>query len=210
MRPEDRARRLLAAGAAAALLGAALVWTSVRRQDPAGDADRPARAASATIVDDRQPLPEFALRGTAGDVVRASLAGHWSMVFFGYTSCPDVCPGTLALMVELHRRLEAAERPKVLFVSVDPARDTPELLAAYVAAFDAGFAGASGTDESIAALAKHLGVSYRRNPPSPGGFYTVDHSASIFLIDPRARLKAVFSPPHDVDAMLADYRRLAR
>ncbi len=210
MNVADRARRLVIAGAGAALLGAALAWHGLRRHGagPAHPAAQAGPLRSATLVDDRHPLPDFALHSTAGELTRAGLAGRWSLLFFGYTHCPDVCPTTLGLMVELHRRIEPPRRPRVLFVSVDPARDTPELLTAYMAAFDAGFIGASGSDEAIDALTRHLGVHYRRNARSPAGFYTIDHTASIYLIDPAARLKAVFSPPHASDTMAADYLQL--
>ncbi|GAB4169248.1 MAG: hypothetical protein Fur0039_07930 [Rhodocyclaceae bacterium] len=119
-----------------------------------------------------------------------------------------MCPSTLSLMVRLRAALEEGQRPAVLFVSVDPARDTLELLARYVPAFDPSFVGATGSDEALAPLAKHLGVFYRRHDDGGARNYVVDHSAAIYLIDPRARLRAVFSPPHDAAAMLSTYARL--
>lgn len=164
---------------------------------------------SFTEVNDTMPLPDFRLRSTVGPITPADLRGRWSMVFFGYTHCPDVCPTTLGMMAEVVKQLPQAERPLVLFVSVDPARDTPELLGSFVPVFDPTFIGASGSDEQLAALTRHLGVRYdRHQAASPGGFYTVDHTVSMFLIDPQVRLKAVFSPPHQPETVLADYRRL--
>lgn len=202
-------RRFAVVGVGLALAGAALTWKSLRRAGPGSAADLPLPAArSATVVNDQQALPEFALHSPAGTLTRTSLTGHWSVVFFGYTQCPDVCPTALNLMAEFHRRLPAAERPKVLFISVDAQRDTLPLLAEYVPAFDASFVGATGSDAELAGLVKHLGIRYERHPGVQPGSYTVDHTASMFLIDPQARLKAVFSPPHALEAMLADYRRL--
>lgn len=202
------ARRLFLLGVGTALAGAGLIWKNVRRRDSAEALATPPAMKTVTEVNDQVAVPEFEGRNLAGVVNRGSLMGRWSMVFFGYTQCPDVCPTALTLMAEMARRLSPAERPQVLFISIDPQRDTPELLAAYMPSFDASFVGAAGTDESLAALVKHLGVMYQRNPESKPGIYTVDHTAAMFLIDPQARLKALFSPPHDLEAMLADYRRL--
>jgi protein SCO1/2 len=206
----DFTRRLLAAGLALAAAGAAITWKSLRHERPEDVAAANAQGHAATVVDDAQPLPDFALDGPDGKVTRATLAGRWSLLFFGYTHCPDVCPTTLALLAEFNRRLEPGTRPAVLFVSVDPERDTPAVLAAYAPAFDAAFLGASASDAVLAPLAKHLGVQVRRTPGTQAGAYSFDHTASIFLVDPRGRLKAVFSPPFELEAMLPSYRRLTR
>ena len=202
------ARRLFLLGVGTALAGAGLVWKSARRRDSAETIATTPALKSVTEVNDTVAVPDFEARNLAGTVTRANLMGHWNMVFFGYTQCPDVCPTALSLMAELNRHLAPTERPQVLFISIDPKRDTPELLAAYMPSFDASFVGAAGTDESLAALVKNLGVMFQRNPETKPGIYTVDHTAAMFLIDPQARLKAVFSPPHELEAMLADYRRL--
>jgi len=202
------ARRLFLLGVGTALAGAGLIWKSARRRESANAIASAPAMRTVTEANDTEAVPEFEARNLAGVVNRDSLMGHWNMVFFGYTQCPDVCPTALSLMAELNKRLKPAERPQVLFISIDAKRDTPELLAAYMPSFDPSFVGAAGTDEALAALVKHLGVMYQRNPETKPGIYTVDHTAAMFLIDPQARLKAVFSPPHELEAMLADYRRL--
>lgn len=204
------ARRLLLLGLGSVLAGAALTWKSMQRRSESLAADAAFQPHAASVVNDQQPLPEFTLQSPQGPISRASLLGHWSVVFFGYTQCPDVCPTTLGLMAELYQHLGSAVRPKVIFVSVDPARDTLALLGEFVPAFHKEFVGAHGSDAALAALVRHLGVMYQRQPPSAGGFYTVDHTASMYLIDPQARLKAVFSPPHQIDAVLAEYQRFTR
>lgn len=208
------ARRLWLAGLGLTAAGGWVVWRSLKRAAALPPADTAAGGApmplrSVTEVNDTTPLPDFRLRSPVGPITPADLRGRWSMVFFGYTHCPDVCPTTLGMMAEVVKQLPQAERPLVLFVSVDPARDTPELLGSFVPVFDPTFIGASGSDEQLAALTRHLGVHYdRHQAASPGGFYTVDHTVSMFLIDPQVRLKAVFSPPHQPETVLADYRRL--
>lgn len=210
----DRARRaLLYLGLGALLAGAALTLKGLRRSGAGSTQQNAALASlrSVTEVNDAQPLPAFELASPLGPLTRDSLQGRWTFLFFGYTQCPDVCPTALSLMAELQRRLAPGERPGVLFVSVDPQRDTQALLAAYVPAFDPAFRGASGSDAALAALVQHLGVRYHRHPPTRPDhpdIYTVDHTASMFLIDPQVRLRGVFSPPHEPQAMLADYRRL--
>lgn len=204
-------RRLVTIGVGVTLAGAALAWRGWRHSREFDQAaPPPPAAATVTVIDDRHPVPAFRLRRPGGEVTRADLEGRWTMLFFGYTQCPDVCPTALSLMAEVKRRLPAGRRPQVMFISVDSARDTLELLGNYVPAFDAEFFGAVGDDAAIAPLVQHFGVMFQRNPPNPQGSYTVDHTASMFLVDPRARLKAVFSPPHDLEAMVADLARLMR
>ena len=208
-------RGLVFVGVGALLGGAALTYKALRPVGPGTPAQNAPLAAmagmGATLIADPQPLPAFSLTSAQGPVTRDGLIGRWHFVFFGYTQCPDVCPTGLGLMAELQRRLPERERPGVLFVSVDPQRDTPALLGEYVPAFDPGFRGATGDDAALAPLLKHLGVMVQRHPPAQPNHpmtYTVDHTASMFLIDPQARLRGVFSPPHDLESMLADYRRL--
>jgi protein SCO1/2 len=170
---------------------------------------------SVTEIRDEAPLPAFALQGPRGKFGNANLAGHWSFVFFGYTQCPDICPTALALMKELKARLAAsaavppASTFQVVFVSVDPRRDTAQLLGEYMAAFDPSFIGVSGTDAELSPLARTLGVFYQRNDGKDAQHYTVDHSAAIYLIDPQGRLAAVFSPPQEASKLAANFRRIA-
>jgi protein SCO1/2 len=99
---------------------------------------------------------------------------------------------------------------RVVFVSVDPQRDTLRLLGEYMAAFDPNFVGITGGDAALSPLAKNLGVYYQRNDATDKQHYTVDHSAAIYLIDPQGRLAAVFSPPQQAAKMATDFRRIAQ
>jgi protein SCO1/2 len=201
-------QRLLLLGLALALVGSYLTWRNLRGGPlPAGE------LPSVTEIRDEKPLPPFSLRGPAGDFNNANLVGQWSFMFFGYTQCPDICPTALSLMKTLKSQLGAvppAPTFQVVFVSVDPRRDTRELLDQYIAAFDPAFIGAGGDDAALAPLVKDLGVFYQRNDAADKKHYTVDHSAAIYLLDPKGRLAAVFSPPQDAAKMAADYRRLTR
>ena len=205
----ETTRRLILAGAAIAAAGGVLVWKSLARRaavDPAG----PGGMRVATELNDAEPVPEFSLIGPAGPLTRNDLLGRPTVLFFGYTQCPDVCPTTLSMLAEAFRQLQPAEQPRVLFISVDPQRDTLELLKAYVPNFNPAFGFATGPDEALAPLVKHFGVMYQRHEKSANGFYTVDHTASLFLLDGKARLKAVFAAPHAAATFVPEYRRLTR
>src|SRR5262245_46385939 len=151
----------------------------------------PGAATSATVLDAPRPLPQFSLVDEHGAAVtRDALAGRWTFLFFGFTHCPDVCPMTLQVLARtLHAfdDLPAEQRPTARFVSVDPERDTPAQLASYLAAFNADIHAMTGTPEAIEALTRAIGVAYER-VDQPGGGYTMDHTAALFLLDPEARL----------------------
>jgi protein SCO1 len=130
------------------------------------------------------------------------------LLFFGFTQCPDVCPTTLALLSSVQQRATAPDL-RIVLVSVDPERDTPQRLGAYVRAFDASFTGLTGSLEEIEKFARQLGVAAVR-VPRPGGDYTIDHSAALLWLDRDARLTTIFTPPFAVDALARDFTTLAR
>jgi protein SCO1/2 len=137
-----------------------------------------------------------------------SLRGHWSIIFPGFTSCPDVCPTTLALLKQVGTALDERQRPQIVFLSVDPGRDTPERLRDYVRYFDPRFQAVTAPEPALAAAAQALGIAYVRVPGATPEEYTMDHSAMLILIDPQAQIAAYFLPPHRLDALLADLKKL--
>ena len=159
-----------------------------------------------TLFPQAKPLTAFALtddKHRAFDL--ASLKGKWSFLFFGFTHCPDVCPTTLAVLARardnIAKNTVGAEAIQFVFVSVDPYRDTASKLRQYVGYFDATFVGVTGDNAQIGNLAGQLGATYQvaRTPGMEN--YPVYHSAAVFLLDPRARYHAVFTPPHDAEAI---------
>lgn len=128
------------------------------------------------------------------------LRGRWSLVFFGYLGCPDVCPTTLLTLADLHRRLRAGEGSdagmQFVFISVDPANDTPERLAPYLAYFDPSFIGLSGEPAQLAALARSLGAAYAEHADERG-VRSMEHSTSILLVNPQGWVVGAFPAPHD-------------
>jgi len=136
--------------------------------------------------------------------------GHWTLVFFGFTQCPDVCPTTLATLAQTVPQLgdlPADARPRVLLVSVDPERDTQEILAPYVRFFDPAFLGARGSLEATAAAAGAFNVPYAK-VPLPDGGYTLDHGSGIFIVGPSGGTEAYLSAPHEAAVIARDYRKV--
>ena len=140
------------------------------------------------------------------------LKGRWTLLFFGYTHCPDVCPITLSVLKNAKARMTESgadgDAVQVVFVSVDPQRDTLEHMGAYVAHFDPEFLGVTGDDADLKALARQLGVLYIRAEPDENGNYLVDHTAAVFLIDPRGHLVALFQAPHSAERIAADVPKI--
>ena len=186
----------------AALLGARAL---------APDAVAPPMLERAVWLPDASPLPEFEFideTGAAFDERR--FLGRWTYVFFGFASCPDICPATLATLAAVRRalgELPTELQPVVLLVTVDPARDDPATLGPYVRHFDPTFHAVAGDEAGLARVARALGVGYARVPLATGG-YTMDHSASLFLIGPDGRLVATSGAPHDAAVIARDYRAL--
>jgi protein SCO1/2 len=192
-----------AIGLALAMVGvvaifALLIWRALPAAAPdLGD--------GAKVMPEPRPIPEFQLSDADGRAFdRSRLLGHWSLLFFGYTYCPDVCPFVMQNLASvaplLEERFDVAHLPQVVFVSVDPQRDDPERLAEYVGFFDESFIGVSGSDEQLEVLTRAVGAFYQRHddetlakdPES----YLVDHASKLFLVDPMARYLALLEDPH--------------
>ncbi|MGA0610371.1 SCO family protein [Caldimonas sp. KR1-144] len=139
----------------------------------------------------------------------ADFKGKVAVVFFGYTQCPDVCPTTMAEIAAAKKQLGAAgERVQGVFVSVDPARDTPEVLKAYVNAFDPSFVALRGTPEQTAAVAKSFKVFFQQVPGKEPGRYTIDHTAGAYVFDAEGRVRLFVRYGQPVEAWTADLRQL--
>ena len=151
----------------------------------------------------------FALTDQHGaTVTEAALKGHPSAIFFGYTFCPDVCPTTLADMSDWLQKLGPdGDRLKVYFVTVDPERDTREQLAAYLQAFDARITGLTGSRPAVDQMLKEYRV-YSRKVPLDGGSYSMDHTASVYLLDDDAAFAGTVDYKDEPDKALAKLKRL--
>ena len=168
--------------------------------------------ATGTLLQPHRSLAEFSLLDHHGAAFTPrSLAGHWSMLFFGYTNCPDLCPITLTALAALQKKLLADHdnvRPAVIFVSVDARRDTPAVLARYVPYFNPDFVGVTApTQSQIEDFAKRLGVAVIIGPEHDGT-YSVDHSGAIFVVAPDGRLAAILTGPHTSAGLAEDFHRI--
>jgi len=159
---------------------------------------------------DEGPIPiggPFRLRAADGkEVSDSDFRGRWMLVYFGYTHCPDACPTALQDMANALDTLTEEQTRKValLFITIDPERDTPAVMQDYVTAFNAPITGLSGTPEQTAAVAKEYRVYYAKHPKD-GGDYDMDHSSIIYVMDPRGRFVANFThetAPDDIAAKL--------
>jgi protein SCO1/2 len=130
--------------------------------------------------------------------------GRWMMIYFGYTHCPDVCPLTLSLMSDVMQRLGGKSSHIVpIFITVDPARDTPKIMKAYVASFGKNFVGLTGDAKSIALAEREYRVAAIRHP-LPGGDYAMDHSSTIYLMDPSGKFVMDYDDSTKPDDIAAD------
>lgn len=177
---------------------------------PAPGAGSPIALESGTWLSPPRAMPDFHLLDENGAAAGPeALQGRWNLVFFGFTHCPEACPTTLAMLGNLRRELTASlpepQVPSILLVSVDPERDTPAVLKAYLAGFGPGFTGLTGDPDAVRSFATALGVPYRKIPMD--GDYMMDHSTAIMLVNPRGQLAALFAAPQDAEALVRDVRR---
>ncbi len=155
--------------------------------------------AVALVTGDGKPAP------------RDLLTGHWTWLYFGFANCPDVCPLALEYAAREHAKLRHKDRVKVVFVSVDPARDRSPKLARFVSFYDPAFVGVTGERAAIDQLAKAVGATYVIDPPAkPGGDYTVSHTNLVFVLDPTGKWVASYVPGATPGAMTADFDRLTQ
>jgi protein SCO1/2 len=195
---------------------AAGVWVGQRQflAPPSGQAMIPGQPPmqAALLYPTPRQLPAFELTRTDGTpFTNADLAGHWTLAFFGFTHCPDICPDTLARMQDVRERLAArgaADAVTMVFVSVDPARDSGETIRRYVEFFDPGIVGITGEPAKLDVLTNALGIVHRQVALEGGG-YTIDHSSQLVLLDPEGRQAGIFRPPFDPAKLAADLALLA-
>lgn len=190
------------------ILACALALGGAVAPSPAMAQDEPA------VHNVRGFLPDlrFSLQAAGGKTVtQDSFQGKTVMLFFGYASCPDVCPTTMAALSQVMLELgEDAEKVRILFVSVDPHRDTPEILQAYVDAFDKNAIGLTGTERQVADLARRYRVAYQIEKPTgtdPEN-YEVAHSRGVYIFDSQGRARVLAADTESVDALTNSVRGL--
>lgn len=165
---------------------------------------------SATLLDKSKPLHNFELINHDNQPFNLkSLKGNWSFLFFGYTHCPDVCPLAMQVMRKVWQdpqlKTALASNLQMIFVSVDPGRDTPALLKSYVQYYNPAFIGVTGKASEIDNLTRQIGILYSLDAANEKGDYNVSHSGQIILIDPQGNMRAVFSPPLNPKSIAQDF-----
>lgn len=187
----------------AALLGAA----ALAGCDRAGNAGAAFKGIDITGADYAR---DFDLPDAQGQRRRlADFKGRVVVVFFGFTHCPDVCPTTMAELAAVKAALGAdGDRVQGIFITVDPERDTPELLRAYLGNFDKSFVALRGTDEETKALAKHFKVFYAKVPGKTEGNYTIDHTAGSYVFDAKGAVRLFTRHGTGADALKSDLQLL--
>lgn len=191
---------LVGLGALCAALGGFLLAGEIDSSQPV--------LASGTWLPQARPIADFHLLDSQGRAFsRTSLLGHPTLMYFGFTHCPDECPDTLAALARVRKQAQVPGL-QVLFVTIDPQRDTPAVLAGYLRHFDPSFLGLTGDPAEIRRIASSLGIGITRIN-LPGGAYDFDHTMAILLFDSDAREVGVFTPPFDARQLAQSLRRVA-
>ncbi len=168
------------------------------------------RVNRAIVFENPRIIKEFSLLDQHGEVFDlARIQGKWSLVYFGFTHCPDICPTTLAKLAKVVNLLDEdiREQTQVLLVSVDPARDTPEKLVEYMSYFNEDFVGVTGEFLNIIGLTQNLNVAFNKVMLDEGD-YTVDHTGNLVLINPNGHYHGFFKPPFELSTLKTTYQSI--
>lgn len=195
------------------LITALVGWVFVLSQPQAPEQRPLPEELTDIVLPEARDISAFQLSDSNGQPFDPSrLTGKWSLLFFGYTHCPDICPTTLTTLRGMARSLQQTpdyyRDMQFVFISVDPKRDGLAHLKEYVHYFHPDFLAATGKKVQIDKLARQLGAVYMFDGDTSGDDYIVNHSAAIVLIDPKARWVARFNPPHKASELADDFRRL--
>lgn len=163
------------------------------------------------LLDPPRVLPEFSLQSVDDSRIDSdALHGRWTMVFLGFTHCPDICPMTLAELAKAEKLMADVpeeQRPRILFVSVDPERDTPEVIAKYAAYFSPSVLSGTSDVEALTRFAGSLSMVFAKTA-LPDGDYTIDHTSWVAVLNPKAQLAGFIRPPLEPEKIAADLRTL--
>lgn len=187
----------------------------------------PPQLTAAQLLPSSMALPDFSLENHRGETINSAIfRGNWNLVFFGFSSCPDICPLELQKLGKLLRLADNNAPLQVVFVSIDPERDSPEKLASYTAFFHPKILGVTGKNAELARLANFFGAAYDRSvivddkllsvpagidmPDNAGDIYQVNHSTRFFIVNPAGQIVGSFAPPHDAEVLWQDMEILLK
>jgi len=207
--PKSR-QRLLFILIAVAILSALFGMWSRHNTQPT---DVKVAMKTATVFPQPRAITPFQLTDTEGKpFTLENLKGHYSLIFFGFTHCPDLCPTTLAMLSQSYKTLENAKLknlPQVIFISVDPEQDTPKKIKTYLSSFNSAFLGATGDKAQIDKLTQEMSVIYAKVAQAGDpGHYSIDHSGTLIIVNPEGQFYGVFTMPHDPQKIANDMKVL--
>ncbi|MDF2867360.1 MAG: Electron transport protein SCO1/SenC [Gammaproteobacteria bacterium] len=174
-----------------------------------------AEMENATVFTQPRTIAPFKLQDDSGKTfTNANLTDHWSLLFFGFTNCAMICPTNMTELNKMYQLLEKSkvkELPQVVFISVDPERDTVKRVHDYVRSFNPNFVGVTGDEKQISALSKQMGAMYMKlaNKENPKN-YDIDHSAFMMLVDPKGQMYGIFSSPHEAKTMAKNFKQITK
>lgn len=185
-------------------------------QSPPGDVALDEQLQHATYLYDQQvAIPDFEFIDNHGrSFTKDNIRDQWTLWFFGFTHCPDICPTTLATLshsLALIEQQQNIDDLAIVFVSVDPQRDTPEHINNYISGFDSRIIGTSGYDQSLSVFLKNMGIIATLNKANEHSTeYLIDHSSAVYLIAPNTAISAVFNTPHQASTIADDFITIQR
>lgn len=190
-----------------------IAWLGMRSSDTSNNKMPP--QISGTLFPIPKPIKPFQLTDHRGQRFETGhLKGHWSFLFFGYTHCSDICPTTLLMFKNINSKLEkipdTIHNTQFILVSLDPERDSVEHLEKYIHSYHQDFIGLTGKQEQIKQFSSQFGIYYSRDKIRGNSLddYLIDHSSAIVLINPNSEIQAIFTAPHHVEKITADFVRI--
>jgi protein SCO1 len=168
---------------------------------------------TATVFNQPRSISPFQLTDDNGQpFTLENLKGHYSLLFFGFTHCPDLCPTALSMLNQMYKKLASQPSlplPQIVFISVDPEQDTPAVIKTYLSSFNSAFLGATGSKQQIDQLTQEMSVLYAKvTQAGDATHYTIDHSGTIILVNPKGEFYGVFTLPHDAQQIAADMQSI--
>lgn len=174
---------------------------------------KPVQLSTGTLLPSGMPLAQFSLTNDLGKpFTNSNLKGHWSLLFFGFTNCPMICPTTLAELNKAYVVLQkdkVKNMPRVVFISVDPERDTTTKIHHYLANFNRNFIGVRGAKANIDALAKQMGIAYMKATKSGEKNYNIEHTGAVIVVNPQGEMIAVLTSPRSGATIASDFLKIA-
>lgn len=205
-------RQIVVAGIAFALIALLFgMWSRHNLNADAAQSKTPPQLQNGTLFPTPRQIKPFQLKDASNGApfTNKQLKQNWSLLYFGFTNCATLCPQTLSTLNQVYKNLieaHASDLPQVIFISIDPERDSLPRIKQYVSSFNKNFKGISGTEKQLDAMTKEFNILYSKENPNHAKDYQIDHSGVVLLIDPQGNLAGLFSPPLDAQTLTKDFQ----